>query len=87
MTWLTHMKITMDISDQLLHEAKREAARQGTTLKEVVETALRRLLDDVSNPATFELRDGSIDGHGAHLGVKEGEWECIRGLTYEGRGV
>ena len=37
------MKITLDIDDAVVAELEREAARQGRTLSELVETALRLL--------------------------------------------
>ncbi len=40
-----HMKTTVDVADALLIEAKRVAAREGTTLRCVLEEALRRELD------------------------------------------
>lgn len=39
---LSHMKTTLDLPDDLLIEAKSMAARQRTTLKAIVEHALRR---------------------------------------------
>ena len=39
-----HMKTTLNIDDQVMLELKREAARQGRTMSELVETALRLLL-------------------------------------------
>ena len=38
------MKITLNIDDTLLADLKREAARQGRTMSELVELALRLLL-------------------------------------------
>ena len=38
----THMKTTLDLDDTLLIEAKTVAARRRTTLKSLVEHALRR---------------------------------------------
>ena len=40
----THMKTTLNIDDTVMTELKREAARQGRTMSEMVETALRLLL-------------------------------------------
>jgi urease gamma subunit len=40
----THMKTTLNIDDTVMAELKREAARQGRTMSELVETALRLLL-------------------------------------------
>ena len=38
------MKTTLNIDDAVMAELKREAARQGRTMSEMVETALRLLL-------------------------------------------
>jgi hypothetical protein len=38
------MKTTLNIDDQIMTQLKREAARQGRTMSELVETALRLLL-------------------------------------------
>ncbi len=38
------MKVTFNIDDNLIAELKREAGRQGRTMSELVETALRLLL-------------------------------------------
>jgi len=39
-----HMKTTLNIDDTIMAELKREAARQGRTMSDLVETALRLLL-------------------------------------------
>ena len=39
-----HMKTTLNIDDTVMKQLKREAARQGRTMSELVETALRLLL-------------------------------------------
>jgi Ribbon-helix-helix protein, copG family len=39
-----HMKTTLNIDKTVMAELKREAARQGRTMSELVETALRLLL-------------------------------------------
>ena len=39
-----HMKTTLNISDVTMKRLKREAARQGRTMSELVEAALRALL-------------------------------------------
>ncbi len=40
----SHMKTTLNIDDTVMAQLKREAARQGRTMSELVETALRMLL-------------------------------------------
>jgi hypothetical protein len=39
-----HMKTTLQIDDRVMARLKAEAARTGKTMSELVETALRRLL-------------------------------------------
>jgi len=39
-----HMKTTLNIDDKVMVELKREAVRQGRTMSEMVESALRLLL-------------------------------------------
>ncbi len=39
-----HMKTTLNIDDTVMADLKREAARQGRTMSELVETALRLML-------------------------------------------
>lgn len=41
---VSHMKTTLNIDDTVMAQLKREAARQGRTMSELVETALRQLL-------------------------------------------
>ena len=41
---VNHMKTTLTIDDNVMKRLKQEAARQGKTMSELVETALRALL-------------------------------------------
>jgi Ribbon-helix-helix protein, copG family len=41
---VSHMKTTLNIDDSVMAQLKREAARQGRTMSELVEMALRMLL-------------------------------------------
>jgi len=84
---LPHMKTTIDIAEPLFLAAKRLAAQRATTLKSVVELALRSFLEqEESRARRFRLRDGSVDGDGLQDGVEESDWREIRRLVYEGRG-
>jgi len=42
---VSHMKTTLNIDDTVMARLKREAASTGRTMSELVETALRRLLE------------------------------------------
>ena len=41
---VSHMKTTLNIDDTVMAELRREAARQGRTMSDLVEAALRLLL-------------------------------------------
>ena len=40
---VAHMKTTLNVDDTVMAQLKREATRQGRTMSELVETALRNL--------------------------------------------
>ena len=48
---LFHMKTTISIDDSVMARLRRESARTGRTMSELVETALRRLLQAKPGPA------------------------------------
>jgi hypothetical protein len=48
------MKTTLNIDETVMSELKREAARQGRTMSELVETALRGLFQRQKAPAELE---------------------------------
>ncbi len=80
------MKTTVEIPDSLLAEAKRLAVREGTTIRALIEQALRRIVQERATQSTFHLRKASFRGGGLQPGIREGSWEQIRELIYEGRG-
>ena len=81
------MKTTVDISDPLFDELKRTAARERTSLRRLIEAALRSFLAARKKPGgRFKLKDGSVPGKGPAPGVREGDWSHVRELIYEGRG-
>jgi len=82
------VKTTIDIADALLQDAKQLAAERKTTLKAVIEDSLREFLPKQRQAKRrFRLRDASFRGKGLQPGVREGDWQTIRDLIYEGRGV
>jgi hypothetical protein len=87
MIWVTHMKTTIDIADHLLKRAKQLAARRGTTLKTVVEEALRDALAEESRAKNgASLRTHTVRGNGLQPGLSWDDWDRIREFAYEGRG-
>lgn len=81
------MKTTVEISDALLSAAKSTAADEGTTVRALIEEALRRLLDERRSRRKFRLRKASFKGKGLQPGMIEGDWDQVRDLIYEGRGA
>lgn len=87
MIWVTHMKTTIEISDPLLRRAKKLAAKRGTTLKAVIEEALRAELAAAETvPAGASVRTHTFRGRGLKAGLAWDDWATIRSLAYEGRG-
>jgi hypothetical protein len=80
------MKTTLDISDPLLREARKLAARERTTLRALVEQGLRRVVSEKQQRTSFRLRDVSVKGRGLRVEAADGGWERLRDLAYEGRG-
>jgi hypothetical protein len=80
------MKTAIGIADALLAQAKQAAAMDGVTLRELVETALRRSLAEREHRRTFRLRRVPFGGRGLQPGVADGSWQHIRDLAYEGHG-
>lgn len=80
------MKTTVDISEALLKEAKKMAAKQGTTVRSLIEEGLRQVLGKYKEPRPFLLRKVTFKGNGLQPGVEGHSWDRIRELVYEGRG-
>jgi hypothetical protein len=67
-----HMKTTLVIDDTVLKRLRREAARQGRTISELVEAALRQFL--ARRPARGALPDlPTFDSGGAYVDVADRE--------------
>jgi hypothetical protein len=50
------MKTTVEIADALLEEAKRVAAKEGVTVRTLLEQGLRRALSERNRGAKFKMR-------------------------------
>ena len=83
---VAHMKTTVEITDALLIEAKRLAAREGITVRALVEQGLRQAIRERRKRTEFRLRKATFRGEGLQPGVAERGWERARELAYEGRG-
>jgi len=82
------MKTTIEIADPLLDGARRLAVQRRTTVRSVMEEALRRYLDEeLRRREPFRLRDGRFKGGGGMRPEFEGNWDAILDAAYEGRGA
>jgi hypothetical protein len=81
-----HMKTTIEIADPILSQARKLAAREGVTLKALVELGLRRVIAEKKSGGAFKLRRASFKGKGLQPAAKQAGWEGLRALAYEGRG-
>lgn len=77
------MKTTLDIADPLLREARHVAAREGTTLRALVEQGLRQVVAEKKRKRAFRLRKASFKGRGLRPDLVDAGWERIRDLAYE----
>lgn len=83
----THTKTTVEIADSLAREARELAARENTTLRELIETGLRAVLSERRKKTAFRLRDASFKGKGLQPDFRNAGWERIRAAACEGRGT
>lgn len=81
------MKTTVDIPDPLFRRLRERAAREDTTLKSLIEAALSEFLAPKrQRPGKYRMKDCSVGGSGLAPGIREGDWEQLRAIIYEGRG-
>ena len=78
------MKTTVEIPDSLLREAKQYAAKEGISLRTVVERGLEMALRRAPRSSRrFRLKTVTTKGEAQ---VCDGSWSTIRSLIYDGHG-
>jgi hypothetical protein len=77
------MKTTIEISDAIFERAKALAAREGTTVRALVEDGLRQVIRSRREAKPFRLRDASVDGNGLQPEFRDAGWDRIRAAVYE----
>ena len=80
------MKTTIEISDSLLEEAKKLAAKEGTTVRSFVEQGLRRVVAERKSRGNFKLRKATFKGKGLQQDMEGATWDRIRDTIYKGTG-
>jgi hypothetical protein len=79
---VVRVKTTVDIAEAMLREAKLIAAREGTTLKALVEEGLRHVIDEREKQKTgFRLRDCSYGSGGGMPGIDINDWQAMKPFT------
>ncbi len=81
------MKTTVEIADSLLQQARKLAAREGVTLRTLVERGLHRVIAETRRGASFKLRRASFKGEGLQPQFHDDSWEKVRDLVYKDRGA
>jgi Arc/MetJ family transcription regulator len=81
------MKTTIDIADSLLRRVRALAAARNTTMREIVESALRdALAQQERRHGRVEIEAPTFKGNGLQPGVSWDDWASVRSVAYEGRG-
>jgi hypothetical protein len=81
------MKTTVEISDVLLHEVRKVAAREGVTLRTLIERGLRHVVAERTDAKPFRLRRASFKGEGLQAEFHDASWDKLRDAVYEDRGA
>lgn len=81
------MKTTVEIPDPVLSQARKVAAREGTTVRALIEEGLRKVLGERAKSGEFQLRRASFKGKGLQPELRDAGWDRIRDAAYEGRGT
>jgi hypothetical protein len=81
------MKTTVEISDALLNESRKIAAREGVTLRALIEQGLRQVIAQRARAhGPFRLRKASFRGQGLTPEARAAGPDRLREMAYEGRG-
>jgi hypothetical protein len=79
------LKITVDIADPLLSQARKRAKKTGRPLRAVIEDGLRLVLRDSQTQPTYKLPDRSRGTKGDPNPLESLSWPELRDEIYGGR--
>lgn len=82
------MKTTVDIADPLFRQAKVEAEKNGSTLRNLIEDGLRAVLEKrrAVSAKPFRLGELPTQGGGLKPEFQHANWEGMLEESYRGRG-
>jgi hypothetical protein len=81
------LKTTVEISDSLLRQVREVAAREGVTLRTLVERGLHHVVAETRRETPFKLRQASFKGEGRQAELGDASWDRLRDLAYQDRGA
>jgi hypothetical protein len=79
------MKTTVELPEEVLREAQQLAREEGTTLKSLMEEALRAVIAQHRSQLQFALRDASVEGNGVRPELRDASWTELRERIYGDR--
>ena len=79
---VAHMKTTVDIADDLLLRAKREAEASQTTLRSLIEEGLREVLGRKALSKQKPIKPVTFRGRGLQPAFRGKGWDAIRDTIY-----
>jgi len=72
------MKTTIEISNSLLEEARKLAAKERATVRALVEQGLRQIVAERKSRGAFKVRKATFKGQGLQTGFAGATWEQMR---------
>ena len=82
-----HMKTTVEIPDALLAAARKLAAKNGTTVRALIEEGLRRVVETRRAGGPFKLRDRSSASGGLRPEFRGRSMRAVSAVEREGRAL
>ena len=79
------MKTTVDLPESLLARARKVAAKEGTTIRSLIEESLRQVVAAHEKGATFKLRPVTFGGKGLRPELRGARWREILDMSYGAR--
>lgn len=76
------VKTTLDIHDELLDRARRQATRTGRPLRALVEDGLRQVLSTGARRERYRLPDLSVGNPDGRDPLEAHSWQDLRELIY-----
>jgi len=83
---LTHIKITIDIADDLFLRSKQVSKERGVTLRELLSEGLVYVLEKREARPAARVKAVTFKGNGLAPEFRQASWGALRNAAYEGHG-